>query len=55
MSNMHVDRTREGAPIESKTEARQGVTGHNVRSVLFFGLAAIVIAFVIVFFAFFPH
>jgi hypothetical protein len=28
---------------------RQGVTGHNVRYVLFFGIAAVVIAFAIIF------
>jgi hypothetical protein len=55
MSDTHVRRTREGAPVESANEARQGVTGHNVRSVLFFGLAGIVIAFVIVYLAFFAH
>jgi hypothetical protein len=55
MSNTHVERTREGAPVETTTEARQGVTGHHVRAVLFYGLAAIVIAFVIVYLAFFSH
>jgi hypothetical protein len=29
----------------SKVQARQGVTGHNVRYVLWFGLAAIIVAF----------
>jgi hypothetical protein len=53
MSN--VERTREGAPVETANEARQGVTGHNVRGVLFFGLAGIVVAFVIVYLAFFAH
>jgi hypothetical protein len=33
--------------------ARQGVTGHNVRYVLGFGLAAVIVAFVIVYLIFF--
>lgn len=38
-----------------KVDARQGVTGHNVRYVLGFGLAGVIIAFaVILFFDFFP-
>jgi len=28
---------------------RQGVTGHNVRYVLFFGIAAVIIAFAVIF------
>ena len=35
--------------VVSTPRARQGVTGHNVRYVLGFGLAAVVIAFVIVY------
>jgi hypothetical protein len=39
----------QGAPeqrtVLSKVEARQGVTGHNVRYVLWFGLAAVIVAF----------
>ncbi len=31
------------------TRARQGVTGHHVRYVLGFGIAAVVVAFVIVY------
>ena len=34
---------------ETTTEARQGVTGHNVRYVLSFGLIAVIIAFAIVY------
>jgi hypothetical protein len=34
-------------------QVRQGVTGHNVRYVLGFGLAAIVILFVIIWLAYF--
>jgi Flp pilus assembly protein TadB len=33
--------------IVSTTEARSGVTGHNVRYVLAFGLAGVIIAFVL--------
>jgi hypothetical protein len=37
------------APVKSTTEARQGVTGHNVRYVLGFGVLAIIIAFAVVY------
>ena len=33
------------APVLDKVDARQGVTGHNVRYVLLFGLVAVIIAF----------
>jgi hypothetical protein len=33
------------APVLNTVEARQGVTGHNVRYVLLFGLVAVIIAF----------
>jgi hypothetical protein len=33
------------APILDKVDARQGVTGHNVRYVLAFGLVAVIVAF----------
>jgi hypothetical protein len=33
--------------------ARQGVTGHNVRYVLGFGIAAVVVAFVVVYLIYF--
>jgi hypothetical protein len=36
-------------PAMSTPRARQGVTGHNVRYVLGFGMAAVVAAFVIVY------
>jgi hypothetical protein len=39
--------------VVTKTEARQGVTGHNVRYVLGFGLAAVIIAFAIIFYVYF--
>jgi hypothetical protein len=43
-----------GAPVErpvveNKVEARQGVTGHNVRYVLAYGIAGTVIAFIIIY------
>ena len=34
--------------IEPATKARAGVTGHNVRYVLAFGLAGVIIAFLII-------
>jgi hypothetical protein len=37
------------APVRSTTEARQGVTGHNVRYILGFGVLAIIIAFAVVY------
>jgi hypothetical protein len=41
-------RTSEGEEVEvNSVRARQGVTGHNVRFVLGFGVAAIVVAFFI--------
>jgi hypothetical protein len=36
--------------VKTTTEARQGVTGHNVRYVLGLGLAGVVLAFVVVWF-----
>jgi uncharacterized oligopeptide transporter (OPT) family protein len=33
--------------------ARQGVTGHNVRYVLIFGVAAVIVAFIIVYLFYF--
>jgi hypothetical protein len=35
--------------VESKTEARQGVTGHNVRYVLLAGTLGVIALFVIVY------
>ena len=47
----------QGAPEQrralSKVEARQGVTGHNVRYVLGFGLAAVIIVFAAVYLFYF--
>ena len=41
--------------VENATEARQGVTGHNVRWVLFASTAAIIVAFAAVYVAFFAR
>lgn len=38
----------EQRPVISARQARQGVTGHNVRFVLGFGLVAIIIVFAII-------
>jgi hypothetical protein len=35
--------------VETTTEARAGVTGHNVRYVLLFGLGGVIALFVLVF------
>jgi hypothetical protein len=46
----------ETRPAMSGARTRQGVTGHNVRYVLGFGLAGVVIAFIIIYIVFFaPH
>jgi hypothetical protein len=39
--------------VVSAQDARQGATGHNVRYVLGFGLAAVVIAFVAIYIGYF--
>ena len=36
-------------PVVSTTEARSGVTGHNVRYVLIFGILAVIVAFVVIY------
>jgi hypothetical protein len=43
----------EGPQPMSAPKARQGVTGHNVRYVLGFGLAAVIVAFIIIYLLFF--
>jgi hypothetical protein len=43
------DRRTAAEPVVPTPRARAGVTGHNVRYVLGFGLAAIIVAFVIVY------
>jgi hypothetical protein len=40
-------------PVVPTPRARQGVTGHNVRYVLGFGLTAVIVAFVIVYLVYF--
>jgi len=40
---------------ETATEARQGVTGHNVRTVLAVSLLAVVVAFAVIYALFFAH
>jgi hypothetical protein len=40
-------------PTVPTPRARQGVTGHNVRYVLGFGLTAIIVAFIIVYLLYF--
>lgn len=44
---------RDGAVVETATEARQGVTGHGVRYVLFISLAAVIVAFAAIYLGFF--
>ena len=45
-SGDHLETGSEKAPaVIANIPERQGVTGHNVRYVLFFGLAAVIIAF----------
>jgi hypothetical protein len=43
----------EQRPVLSKVEARQGVTGHKVRYVLWFGLAAVIVAFAAIYLFYF--
>jgi hypothetical protein len=43
---------RPSQPAVPATQARAGVTGHNVRYVLFAGLAAVIVAFVIIYLVF---
>ena len=43
-------------PVEkSANEAREGVVGHNVRYMVLFGLAGVIVAFAIVYGLFFAH
>jgi hypothetical protein len=39
--------------VETVVQARQGVTGHNVRYVLAFGICGVIAAFVIIYLLFF--
>jgi hypothetical protein len=43
----------EQRPVVPKVEARQGVTGHNVRYVLGFSVVVLVIAFVVIWLVYF--
>ena len=43
----------EQRPVLSKVEARQGVTGNNVRYVLWFGLAGVIVAFAAIYLFYF--
>ena len=45
--------TPERRPVLSKVEARQGVTGQNVRYVLWFGLGGVIAAFAVIFLFYF--
>lgn len=42
------DTERDRTTVISTTEARQGVTGHNVRYVLIFGLVGVILAFALI-------
>jgi hypothetical protein len=48
-----IDRTAAQQPTLPARRARQGVTGHNVRYVLGFGLVGIIVAFIIVYLIYF--
>jgi hypothetical protein len=48
-----IDDRSTAAPVLEANEARQGVTHHNVRRVLAISLAGIVVAFLVVYVAFF--
>jgi hypothetical protein len=43
----------DGRVVESATEARAGVTGHNVRYVLTFGILGVAVLFAVVYMYFF--
>jgi len=49
----HTSPPGEGTTTVSPTRARAGATGHNVRYVLAVGLAAIIVAFAIVYLTYF--
>jgi hypothetical protein len=49
-SGDHLETGPDKSPaVVANIRERQGVTGHNVRYMLFFGIAAVVIAFAIIF------
>jgi hypothetical protein len=45
----NADRQTAQQPVVPAVRARQGVTGHKLRYVLGFGLAAVIVAFLIVY------
>jgi hypothetical protein len=49
----HSEGALEERTVVSTNKARQAVTGNNVRYVLAFGLLAVVIAFVLIYFIYF--
>ena len=55
MSSIHdqSDAPNEPRTVVPKTEARQGVTGHNVRYVLGFGLLGVIVAFAVIWLIYF--
>jgi hypothetical protein len=48
-SNDRANAPADDAPVKSTTEARQGVTGHNVRYMLGVGVLAIIVAFAVLY------
>jgi hypothetical protein len=59
---LHLSHLESGAPmperhgeqiVETATEARQGVTGNNVRYVLVWSIGSVILVFVIIYFLFF--
>lgn len=51
--NRAFDQRGESRPVVPTTRARQGVTGHNVRYVLGFGVLAIVVVFAVIYLIYF--
>ena len=47
------DNAGDNAAVVSTTRARAGATGHNVRYVLAVGLAAVIIAFAVIYLSYF--
>lgn len=50
---MNSSQTPEGRPVVLAQQARQGVTGHNVRLVLGFSISAVVVVFAVIWLAYF--
>jgi hypothetical protein len=53
MSSPYNDPVPQPQPVVSAQQARQGVTGHNVRYVLGFGLAGVIVVFGIIWLVYF--